>query len=37
MLIAVTTVDEVNFTSCLLAGKLGVKRRSYGSITPIPQ
>jgi len=27
MLIAVTTVDEVNFTSCLLAGKLGVKKK----------
>lgn len=27
MLIAVTTVDEVNFTACLLAGKLGVKKK----------
>ena len=27
MLIAVTTVDEVNFTSCMLGGKLGVKKK----------
>jgi len=27
MLIAVTTLDEVNFTSCMLAGKLGVKKK----------
>ena len=27
MLIAVTTVDEVNFTACMLAGKMGAKKK----------
>ncbi len=27
MLIAVTSIDEVNFTSCMLAGQLGIKKK----------